>query len=126
MKKNKIYIIGLVWLVVDQIIKFLITTKMSLLDKISVISGFFRIYYVKNDGAAFSMFSGMKYILIIVSIIILIYMINYIRKNDIKTKLEIISIGMLLGGLIGNLIDRIFYGNVIDYLSFKLFGYQSF
>ena len=45
-------------------------------------------------------------------------------KNEIINKTEIISIGIILGGIVGNLIDRIVYGNVIDYLSFKLFGYD--
>ena len=51
-------------------------------------------------------------------------MINYIKKNEISRKIEIVALGLILGGLVGNLIDRIFYGYVIDYLSFEIFGYS--
>lgn len=125
MKKNKmILIISGIWLVIDQVIKIIINNNMKVFDSINIVPNFFRIYFVKNKGAAFSMFSGMNIILIVISIIAVIYTIRYIMKNEIINKIEIISIGIILGGVVGNLIDRIVYGNVIDYLSFKLFGYD--
>ena len=50
---------------------------------------------------------------------------RYIKKEINFSKLKILSIGFIIGGIIGNLVDRIFYGSVIDYLSFNLFGYSA-
>lgn len=126
MKNNKlkIYVIGIVLTITDFIVKFIIDNNMKLNESIIIIPKFFKLYYLRNDGAAFSSFSGMKYLLIAISVIVFIYLIKYINKNDIKNKLEIISLGLILGGLFGNLIDRILYGEVIDYLSFTFFEYS--
>ena len=126
MKNNKlkIYVIGIVLTITDFIVKFIIDNNMKLNESIIIIPKFFKLYYLRNDGAAFSSFSGMKYLLIAISVIVFIYLIKYINKNDIKNKLEIISLGLILGGLFGNLIDRVIYGEVIDYLSFTFFGYS--
>lgn len=124
MKKDKIYIICVWWIIIDQIIKLLVTMKMKLNSAITIIPNFFRIYYVKNEGAAFSFFSGKRYLLITISIIVFFVLSDYIKKNKITKKLEIISLGMIMGGLVGNLIDRLLYSAVIDYLSFIIFGYK--
>lgn len=125
MKKNKmILIISGIWLAIDQVIKIIINNNMKVFDTIQVIPNFFKIYFVKNKGAAFSMLNGMNIILIGMGIIAVLYTLRYIMKNEIVNKIEIISIGIILGGVVGNLIDRIVYGSVIDYLSFKLFGYD--
>lgn len=124
MKKDKIYIICVWWIIIDQIIKLLVTMKMKLNSVITIIPNFFRIYYVKNEGAAFSVFSGKRYLLIAISIIVFFVLADYIKKNKITKKLEIISLGMIMGGLVGNLIDRLLYSAVIDYLSFIIFGYK--
>jgi len=124
MKKDKIYTICVWWIIVDQIIKLLVTMKMKLNSIITIIPNFFRIYYVKNEGAAFSFLSGKRYLLIAISIIVFFVLANYIKKNKLTNKLEIISLGMIMGGLVGNLIDRLLYSAVIDYLSFIIFGYK--
>lgn len=124
MKKDKIYIICVWWIIIDQIIKLLVTMKMKLNSVITIIPNLFRIYYVKNEGAAFSVFSGKRYLLIAISIIVFFVLADYIKKNKITKKLEIISLGMIMGGLVGNLIDRLLYSAVIDYLSFIIFGYK--
>lgn len=98
--------------------------KMKLNSVITIIPNLFRIYYVKNEGAAFSVFSGKRYLLIAISIIVFFVLADYIKKNKITKKLEIISLGMIMGGLVGNLIDRLLYSAVIDYLSFIIFGYK--
>lgn len=124
MKKEKIYNICVWWILIDQLIKILITMKMNLNDKINIIPHFFKIYYLKNEGAAFSTFEGARYLLIGVAILIFFLLVGYIKKNKIKRKLEIIFLGMIMGGLVGNLIDRLLYGYVVDYLSFDIFGYS--
>lgn len=123
-KKEKIYNICAFWVILDQVIKLMITMQMKPYQKIRIIPGFFQLFYTKNDGAAFSSFSGMRYLLIIVSLLAFLILIHYIKKTRIQKKIGILSLGLLLGGLVGNLIDRLLYGYVIDYLSFTIFGYS--
>lgn len=125
MMKNKIYTMTLVLVIIDQITKFFIKSNMNLYDKIKIIPNFFSIYYVENSGAAFSILENVPYILIIISVIVLLFLIYYIRGeyNNIDL-LSSISFSMILSGIIGNLIDRCLYGKVIDFLSFKIINYQ--
>lgn len=124
MKKSKIFSIYIFTCLLDQLIKLVIKFNMKVEDSFIVIPNFFKINYLQNTGAAFSSFEGMRYVFIIVSIVIFLLLIKYIKNTDIKRKFEIVSLGMILVGLVGNLIDRIFYGYVIDYLSFTIFGYS--
>lgn len=123
MKKEKIYSICILVFVIDQIIKMLITLKMRLHQVISIIPGFFQIHYVRNRGAAFSILEGSRYLLIGFAIGVFFALQRYISKTKITRKLEIISLGLLMGGLIGNLVDRLLYGYIIDYLSFSISHY---
>ena len=64
-------------------------------------------------------------LLIILSVLFIIFLDKYIRKEEKKfSKIDIISYGMILGGVYGNLIDRIIHRSVTDYLSFNIFGYD--
>ena len=121
--KRKVYILSFIFFIIDLVSKiFILNTKLSM--PCTVINNFFYIDKVTNNGAAFSMFSGMTFLFIIIAVIVLIYIDRKVLL-DIKTKLGIFSISMLMGGIIGNLLDRIIYGEVIDFLSFK-FGSYSF
>lgn len=121
---QKSLIITLVCVLVDQIIKLIISGTMGLGSSISVIPDFFSVSYVENDGAAWSIFSGNRIFLILISVFALILIYSYFFKiKNIKT-VEFISYSVLIGGIIGNLWDRLKYGKVIDYLDFKIFGYN--
>lgn len=124
MRKSKIFSIYIFTFIIDLIVKLIVKFNMKVGDTISIIPHFFKIEYLQNTGAAFSSFEGGRYVLIGISLIIYFLLINYIKKNEISRKIEIVALGLILGGLIGNLIDRIFYGYVIDYLSFEIFGYS--
>ena len=123
MKKISIYIICTIWLIIDQIIKGIVVSYLNVGEKINVISNFFKINYLQNEGAAFSSFTGMRVLLIFITVIAFYMIASYIKKNEITSKLEVISWGMILGGILGNIIDRVSQGFVIDYLSFTIFGY---
>ena len=98
--------------------------KLKLNQRISIIPNFFSIYYVRNTGAAFSILKDHRYLFIGIAFITFFLLQRYISKTKITKKLEIVSLGLLMGGLVGNLIDRLLYGYVIDYLSFNFFGYS--
>lgn len=119
-----IIIFTILFLIIDITSKLLISNFMNVGESIVVISNFFNITYVRNTGAAWSILSGRTWLLIIVSLIIIAFIIFYILKNNPKYMVEKISYSMILGGAIGNLIDRVIYGYVVDFLDFNIFGYD--
>ena len=120
MKKN-IYLIAGISIFIDQITKILANLY---LDNIILIKNFFNVTYVENTGAAWGILANNRVILIGVSIIALLFINKYINSETEFNKLTITSYGMVLGGIFGNLIDRIFRGYVIDFLNFNIFGYD--
>lgn len=122
--KNKVYITSAIVLLIDQIVKLLIKTNMSLNEEISIIPNFFSIQYLKNTGAAFSILENQTILLAITSIICISVIIYYLKKEENLTTAMYLSFGLVLGGILGNLIDRIVYQGVIDFLSFQIFNYN--
>ncbi len=120
-KKGSIYIIASIIFLFDQLIKNCVNNIMNLYDKIKIIPGFFQIYFVKNTGAAFSIFKDNTLFIILITVVFIAFLYNYIKKERQFTKISILSLGMILGGILGNLLDRIIYHSVIDYLSFSFF-----
>ena len=121
---KKILPITIISLLLDQIVKILVINNMNLFDSINIIDNFFNITYVRNTGAAWSILSGNTLLLIFVSLIALVAIYLYFIKNKQLNKLENISYGLLIGGILGNLVDRIIHGYVIDYLDFKIINYD--
>lgn len=120
---KRLYIIAFMAFILDFVCKFIITHILSFNDSIMVIKNFFYISLVKNTGGAFSIFTGSTFLLIVISFLILLGIFTYIYKNNIRNRVSLLGFGLLIGGAMGNLFDRIYYGYVIDYLDFKLFGY---
>ena len=121
---KKLYVIALVTLFFDQIIKNGILFFMSYGKSIAIIDGFFNITLIGNTGAAFSILSSNTLLLIIISIVVLNIIYFGFIKNKKLNDFEQISYGLLIGGIIGNLIDRVIHMQVIDYLDFNIFGYN--
>lgn len=121
---KKIIILSSIFLIIDILIKLLIKNILIVNESIKVINNFFYITYVKNTGAAWSILSGKQLFLIIFSIIIILMLIIYLFKKKEYSNFEIIGYSLLLSGAIGNLVDRVVYGYVIDYLNFYIFNYN--
>lgn len=121
--KKLCYCLALVSVFIDQLVKILVRTHMHLYESIPVIKNFFSITYVRNTGGAFSILQNKTYLLLIIAFLVLFFLIGYIEKQKKFTKMEAVSLGMLLGGIVGNFIDRLIYGQVIDYFDFTIFGY---
>ena len=118
-----IYIYSLIIILIDFIIKLFIKNNFIVNESIEVINNFFYITYCKNYVVAWSLLSGKQIISIIIAIIVIIFIFFEIKKIKKLDKSDIIVYSLLTGGIIGNLIDRIFYGYVIDYLDFYIFNY---
>ena len=118
MKKRFIaYIITLITFVIDLVLKLVLKNK-----SFWVIRNFFEIKYTKNYGAAWSFLTGKTFFLIVLSILILCLLIRYYYSFKNNTR-NIIAFGITIGGLLGNLFDRIIYGYVNDYISLKFGSY---
>ena len=120
----KLFIIALISFIVDRVIKVIVTNNISIYERIVVIPNFFNLTHVTNDGAAFSILSGNTFFLIVVSIVALLLIVFFYLLDENITNKEKLVIMFLLGGIVGNLYDRIVYGYVIDYLEFNIFGYN--
>jgi signal peptidase II len=93
---------------------------MSLAESIPVIKSIFHITYVENTGIAFGLFPQGHFLFIVISFIIIAVIIFFERKKIIKSLREKICLGLILGGALGNLIDRLRFGFVIDFLDFRI------
>ena len=121
--KKKIIILSIFLLLVDIITKYIIDIKFNLMETKEIITNFFSITKVYNYGASWNILSGYRILLIIITILILIMLFYYETKFIINTR-NIISFSLVYSGIIGNLINRIFKGYVIDFLDFKIFGWD--
>lgn len=114
-------IIGAVLVIIDQIIKYFVSVYLQPVGSVSVIDNLFSLTYVENKGVAFGMFSDMRWVFVALTSVLLAIIIFYMFKKRPKGKFFYVCAALIIGGGIGNLIDRIFYGYVIDYLSLSFF-----
>ena len=117
-------IFSFIFIILDQLSKIIISSKVALESSFPIVKGFWYITNVHNIGAAFSILEGSRLLLILIGIIATVLIVLYFRSIDEKKGYDIITFSLLIGGIIGNLIDRIIHGYVIDFLSFNIFGYN--
>jgi signal peptidase II len=110
-------IIGLV--LIDQASKILALTYLKDIGSFEIIKNVFHLTYVENRGAAFGMLQNNQWIFVIVAILASIFGLYYLYKNEVNL-LGKISILMIISGAIGNAIDRIRLGFVVDYFDFRI------
>ena len=120
MKKSRVIILVSILLLIDLIIKLLVSRY---LEKVVIIDDFFSLTYVLNDGAAFSLFASKTFFLVLISLICLFFVLHELN-NNLDDKVTTIGYSLVLSGLLGNFIDRLKDGYIIDYLSFKIFSYN--
>ena len=123
-KKLSIIIIAIFGIALDQISKLYIASNLILYKKNPIINNFFNITYVQNKGAAWGILNNNIILLVVITVLALGFICSFIFKESNIKKLDIVLYGMLLSGIIGNFIDRIFRGYVIDFLDFIIFGYD--
>ncbi len=100
----------------DQISKYVAFMKLQDSKPIVLINNFLKLSYVKNHGAAWGILQNQRYFFIVLTALIVIGLAVYVKTNKSLNKLTIISIYLIIGGAIGNLIDRIKMGYVIDFI----------
>ena len=115
-------LIGAVIVAADQIIKYFVVNNLKPLGSVSVIDNLFKLTYVENRGVAFGMFNDMRWFFVVLTSVLIAAIIIFMFIKRPGGKLFYIAAGLIIGGGIGNLIDRILYGYVIDYLSLSFFS----
>ena len=121
--KNKyitIFSTALIIILIDQITKFLIRINFQLNDSLPLIKNVFHLTYIQNTGAGFGILKSQTLILIFISLIVIGVIFYYFDRIKDKEILLQVLVGFVLGGTIGNLIDRITYGFVIDFIDFQI------
>ena len=113
-------VLVIVLLGIDLLLKYLVSTYLT---TVNIIDNFFSLTYVLNDAAAFSLFASRTYLLILIALICLFFII-YELKNNLDDRVLSIGYSLVLAGLLGNFLDRLIDGYIIDYLSFKILGYN--
>jgi len=117
----KVLFASAIMVLADQISKTVIRSTMTLYESITVIPGFFNLTYITNDGMAFGInFPFGIYIFSAISIILTIILFYYLWTIRYESILIRSGVAMILAGAIGNLIDRLFLGEVVDFLDFMI------
>ncbi len=106
-------------LILDRATKYLVTTHMLLGQTIPLIPNFFHITYVKNPGAAFGILAEKTWFFIVITIFILLALLYLAYSEGRKSLFLTVTLGLVAGGAIGNLIDRVQTGLVIDFIDFR-------
>lgn len=119
-----IILFGLFVLVADQLTKQWIRASFCYGDSHPVIEGFFNLVYVRNPGAAWGVFGGKSVLLALISLVVLVLLIVYRRSLLAAGKLHAVIMGLMIGGIVGNMIDRIRFGWVTDFLDFEFGAYH--
>lgn len=121
------YFISIIIIILDQLTKNYAINNLKGSSPIVIIDGIFELVYVENRGAAFGILQDKRIIFIIITLLVISFILIYAYKNSNQlTIYSHISLAMLAGGAVGNLIDRIRFGYVVDFIKVDLFRSYSF
>ncbi|OPJ63228.1 signal peptidase II [Clostridium oryzae] len=110
------YLIIVLGIILDRIAKIWAAANLKNKPDIVVIKNFFSFSYVENRGAAFGILQNKQIILSIVTLAVIVAIFVYMVMNRKKSKLLSISLSLIISGAVGNLIDRVFYSYVVDFI----------
>lgn len=118
------YIIAFIIIGIDQLTKWIVVKEMDLYEQITIIEDFFYLTSHRNSGAAWGILEGRMIFFYIITVIVIIGVVYYMQKYARNNKVLAISLSFILGGAIGNFIDRLFRKEVVDFLDFVIVGYD--
>ncbi len=108
----------------DQFSKYLVCKHFDLHDYIAIIPGLFDLRYIRNTGAAWGMFAGGHIWLALLSVVMLVVLVIFRKSFLSDSSIDRICLGLISGGIIGNLIDRVRLQYVVDFLDFSWHGHH--
>lgn len=119
-------IIGVVIVALDQITKYLVVSGMAVGETIPVISWLFELHSVRNTGMAWSMFEGARWIFVAMTIAVLVLVVIAVKKKWLAGKVQLFSVACIMGGAVGNMIDRMLTGEVVDMIRVTFVNFPVF
>lgn len=126
MKRYVALLMSAVLVGIDQILKVLAIEYLKPVGSYPIIPDIFHLTYVENRGAAFGMMAGQKWFLIWVTAIVILAAVIAIMAGKIKNTTVLFSVATIIGGGVGNLIDRVYRGYVVDYVHLKIIDFAVF
>lgn len=124
-KEEEMYIIPILIIILDQVTKYLAVVNLEGEPPIVLIDNFLQFNFVRNYGAAFGIMHSQRTFFLIITVIIVFGIIFYIKKYN-NTKIMNYSLLMIIGGAIGNFIDRLRLEYVIDFIDVNFWGFYDF
>lgn len=113
-------------ILLDQLSKLLTSTLMTLGESIPLWEGVLHITYIQNRGAAFGMLANSRWVFLTVSTVTILALAAYLAMTKRRDTLFLLSLSMILSGGIGNMIDRLALGYVVDFIDFRLIDFAVF
>ena len=107
-------------IVADQLSKYFVTSLMQAGESIALIENFLHLTFVRNPGAAFGMLPYQTIFFVVITMVVVLFIVYFYRLLSTDHRLLRFSLALLLGGAIGNLIDRLSTGYVVDFIDFKI------
>lgn len=113
-------------ILIDQVVKIIVSSTMSVGQTVPVIEDIFHFTYIRNEGAAFGMLADHRWVFMIISTVAIAALLVYLFKFCKERMLTKIGIALIIGGGIGNMIDRIFLGYVVDMIDCRFIDFYVF
>lgn len=118
------YLLAFVIIIIDQLTKWWVIANMELRESITVIENFFYLTSHRNTGAAWGILEGKMLFFYIITVVVIVVICYYIQKFAKDSILTGIALGLILGGAVGNFIDRLFRKEVVDFFDVYLGNYN--
>jgi signal peptidase II len=126
--KSRFFLVAFaISLALDQLTKNWVVATLAFTDRVPVIEGFFYLTHVRNPGAAFSLFANAPSeirapFFIATTLVAIVLILSFFRKLSPGDRLSALALGLILGGAVGNLLDRLIHGAVVDFLRIQLWA----
>jgi signal peptidase II len=126
MIKNRYYFVAFIILVIDYLTKWMVRVRLDPIQSVEIIPGYLRLSYWQNSGVAFGLFDAVAsvwkpYILAALAVVAVVAIVVYGAHMPPERKLLRASLAVIIGGILGNLVDRIVRGYVIDFIDFHIY-----
>lgn len=119
-------IVALAVLAIDQVTKSLVRASLHIGESVQILRGVFYLTFVRNEGAAFGLMPGRQPLFVVVTLLVLSAIVVFWWRIRPESWLVVISLGLVFGGAIGNLIDRVAFGKVTDFFDASFLRFPVF
>lgn len=120
------FLIAAIAVILDQMTKWLAVEFLTKVETVPLIQDVLHLTYLENTGAAFGILKNNRWIFLVISTVAIIALVAYIAKFPPKSKWLGVGLSFIVGGGIGNMIDRVLLGYVVDFIDFRLINFAVF